>query len=120
VLSVGGDRSPAQPAPGGSRRDNIPASVIVVRLREESRLPLVLAGRRDGVAFAGRALLRDADLADAERIRGIDQRNMRESLREIAELAAAARMVFLRQQTEIVGVAEEALEQRADIGVPAA
>src|SRR6516162_1736402 len=44
--------------------------------------------------------------------RGVDDRNVGESLREVPELPFTDRIVFLRQQTEIVSERKQALEQR--------
>src|SRR5437868_2214304 len=52
-------------------------------------------------------------------MRGIDQRDMRERLREIAHLPAGSRIVFLRQQSEIVAQIEEPLEQRPRVHIAA-
>src|SRR3954467_11871943 len=51
--------------------------------------------------------------------RGIDQRDVREGLREVAQLAAAARVGFLGEQADVVGEAAQALEQLARLGAPA-
>ena len=51
-------------------------------------------------------------LRRAEIMRGVDQRDVRQRLREIAGLAAGSRIVLLGQQAEIVGQTEEPLEQR--------
>jgi hypothetical protein len=40
---------------------------------------------------------------------------MREGLREVANLALECRIVFLRQQADIVGKADESVEQQARI-----
>ena len=47
----------------------------------------------------------------AEIMRGVDQRDMRQRLREIAGLAPRLGIVFFRKQAEIVGDADHALEQ---------
>src|SRR5205085_9016771 len=44
---------------------------------------------------------------------GVDQRHVRERLREVAYLPAQARVVFLRQQPEVVAKLEQALKQLA-------
>ena len=43
---------------------------------------------------------------------GIDQREMRKCLREIADQALAARLVFLRQQADVIAQGQQAFEQR--------
>jgi hypothetical protein len=50
-------------------------------------------------------------------MRRIDQRDMRERLREIADLPAGSRVVFLRQQSEIVAQIEKPLEHRPRVGI---
>jgi len=45
---------------------------------------------------------------------------MRKALREVADLAARDRVVFLRKQADIVGEREEAFEQRLGLFEPAA
>ena len=50
--------------------------------------------------------------------RGVDDRNVGESLREVPELPFTDRIVFLRQQTEIVSERKQALEQRDRIVAP--
>src|SRR5882672_5152300 len=52
----------------------------------------------------------------AEVMRGIDQRDVGERLREIAGLAALAGIVFLRQQAEIVRDRDHTVEQRLRLG----
>src|SRR2546423_6894816 len=52
-------------------------------------------------------------------MRRIDQRDMREGLREIADLPAGSRVVFLRQQSEIVPQVEKPFEHRPRVGIPA-
>ena len=47
------------------------------------------------------------------------ERDVREGLREIADLALAARVVFLGEQPDIVGEREQPLEQALRIGVAA-
>ena len=44
-------------------------------------------------------------------VRGVDQRDMREGLREVAEKAARHGIVFLGEQPDIVGQRRKALEQ---------
>jgi hypothetical protein len=44
---------------------------------------------------------------------GIDQEDVREGLREVAQLTFAARIVFLREQTDVVAQADEAFEDGA-------
>jgi len=51
--------------------------------------------------------------------RGVDQRQMRERLREIAQLTFRARVVFLRQQADIVAKPDQPLEQRTSLATPA-
>ena len=51
-------------------------------------------------------------LACAEIMRGVDQRDMRQRLREIAGLAAGTGIVLFGQQAEIVGDRDHAVEQR--------
>src|SRR5712691_200411 len=48
-----------------------------------------------------------------EVMRGVDERDVRERLREVADLAAAARVVLLGQQADVVAQREDPLEQRA-------
>ena len=48
--------------------------------------------------------------------RGVDQRQMRERLREIAQLTLRARVVFLRQQAEIIRNPDDPIEQRLRLG----
>ena len=47
----------------------------------------------------------------------VDQREVRERLREIAELAAAAGIVFLGEQPDVVARRQQALEQLARLVV---
>src|SRR5688572_23152969 len=49
----------------------------------------------------------------AEVQRGVDQRNVGEGLRKVAEETPGDRIVLLGKQADVVGEAEEALEQRA-------
>src|SRR5437762_14361751 len=49
----------------------------------------------------------------------IDQRDMREGLREIADLPAGSGVVFLRQQSEIVAQIEKPFEHHPRVGIPA-
>src|SRR6476620_2335045 len=51
--------------------------------------------------------------------RGVDQRQMRECLREIAQLPARARIVLLRPQPDIVAQPQQPLEQRARLALAA-
>jgi hypothetical protein len=51
-------------------------------------------------------------------MRRIDQRDMREGLREIADLPAGSRVVFLRQQSKIVAQIEKPLEHPPRVGIP--
>src|SRR3546814_1888043 len=44
---------------------------------------------------------------------GVDQRQMRERLREIAELAPVDRVVFLGQQADVIAQAQQPFEQSA-------
>ena len=48
--------------------------------------------------------------------RGVDQRNMRERLRKVPELASEPRIVFLRQEADIVAQRHEPLEQLPRLG----
>ena len=54
-----------------------------------------------------------------EVVRRVYQSDLREGLREIADLAAGARVVFLRQQSDIVAQLEEALEHGPRIRISA-
>src|SRR5262245_60420720 len=45
--------------------------------------------------------------------RGVDERDVREGLREVSRQAPLARIVFFCKQADVVGEAEQALEQRA-------
>ena len=51
-----------------------------------------------------------------EHQRGVDQREVGERLREVAELAAGDRVVLLGQQADVVAQAEQALEELARLG----
>src|SRR3546814_15407414 len=57
--------------------------------------------------------------AAAQVVAGVDQADMRERLREVAELAAEPRVVLLGEQAEVVAQCEQALEQRLGVA-PAA
>src|SRR5205085_1609539 len=52
-------------------------------------------------------------------MRRIDQSDVRERLREIADLPAGSRVVFLRQQSNIVAQVEKPLEHQPGVGIPA-
>ena len=62
------------------------------------------------------SLLRRADIVQAQR--RSDESKMRECLREIAKLPLRLRIIFFRQQTNIVAQREQALEQGACFGIP--
>src|SRR5438105_2699941 len=49
----------------------------------------------------------------------IDQKNMGEGLREIAQLPMVPEIVFLRQQTDIIAQSEHLFENRPGFGMPA-
>ena len=53
------------------------------------------------------------------RERGADEREVGERLREVAELAAGDRVVFLGEQADVVAEVEQPLEQLARLVVPA-
>src|SRR5215471_16289557 len=61
------------------------------------------------------ALLRGADIVQAHG--GTDESEMRECLREVAELPPGTRIVFFREQPHIVAQREQALEQRECFGL---
>src|SRR5579864_2021167 len=44
--------------------------------------------------------------------RRVDEREVRERLREIAELTLRSRIVFLREEPDVVGEADETIEER--------
>ena len=52
-------------------------------------------------------------------MRRIDQSDVRERLREIADLPAGSRVVFLRQQSNIVAEVEKPLEHQPGVAIPA-
>ena len=57
--------------------------------------------------------LLDRLLDRAQVHRGVNQCDVREGLREVAQHALAHRVVFLRQQVDVVAQREQALEERA-------
>src|SRR6202041_1838291 len=65
--------------------------------------PSPLKGVRDDSAFTFQA---------AQRKGGVQQRNVRKSLREISEHAFRRRIVLLGEQTQIAAHGQEALEKR--------
>ena len=67
----------------------------------------------------GRPLMRGTGRI-GQRVGGIDQGDMRESLREIAQVATGDRVVLLGQQPKIVRQSEQPLEQAPGLGEPAA
>src|SRR5438477_11924872 len=85
-----------------------------VDVREEKRgLSLFLTGvwpRLGGFLF-GALLDRLRFLAQVHRC--VDERDVREGLREVAEVAARARVVLLGKQADVVGEAAKALEELA-------
>src|SRR5438128_4346013 len=58
-------------------------------------------------------------LAGVERHAGGDHADMRERLREIADGLAARRLDLLGEEPDVVGAAEQALEQRLGLLAPA-
>jgi hypothetical protein len=52
-------------------------------------------------------------------MRRVDQSDVGERLWEIPDLAAGSRIVFLRQQSNIVAQIEKPLEHHARVGIPA-
>ena len=74
-------------------------------------VPVACRGRRRLLRPLHRRLLARL-LGFAEVMRGVDQRDVGQRLREIAGLAPAPESIFLRQQAEIVGDRDHAVEQR--------
>src|SRR4051794_22647299 len=78
-------------------------------------------GASDGPPTSGMcssALFRGfgSGLLDAREIQGgVDQRDMRERLREISELAFGARVIFLGEEPDIVPEREQPLEELAGV-----
>src|SRR6267142_1408864 len=50
--------------------------------------------------------------------RGVDQADVREGLREVADEPSRVRIVLLGQEADVVADVEEALEERAGLGPP--
>src|SRR5258708_32280003 len=103
--------------PGGAMARAMGTSVVVApRGDKMTRSATVTARarspRRRRLAARPGALFRRA-LGTGQVERGIDQRDMRERLREIAELASQPRIVFLGQQAAVVGQGQQPLAQRA-------
>src|SRR5882724_582520 len=73
-----------------------------------SSMPMLpeLGGFLFGALLDGLGFLREVH-------RRVDERDVRESLREVAEVAARARIVLLREQTHVVGEAAQPLEEAA-------
>src|SRR5438309_6710105 len=85
-----------------------------VDVREEKRglsLFLTEVWPRLGGFLFGALLDRLRLLAEVHR--GVDERDVREGLREVAEVAARARVVLFREQPDVVGEAAQALEKFA-------
>src|SRR3546814_15140880 len=61
----------------------------------------------------------DVCSSDLQVAGGVDQRQMRKRLREIAELAPVHRVVFLGQQADVIAQAQQPFEQSAGFRVPA-
>src|ERR1700761_3191691 len=53
----------------------------------------------------------------AQTMRRIDEREMRESLRKVAEVATVVRIVFLRQKPHVIAQSQQPLEQSASLVV---
>ena len=83
--------------------------------REPNRCPAAPLGR--GLAASLRALL-DWSARLQKIMRRIDHRQMRKRLGEIAKLPLADRIVFLRQQPDVVAQGHQALEQRPRFVAP--
>src|SRR5580698_9425302 len=79
----------------------------MIRVRKFS-----LPDLRDGYVIAGSSLgaFFGGPLGPREVVNGVDQKDMREGLREISQLALAARIVFLREQTNVVAQRQQPIE----------
>ena len=75
------------------------AAGALLRRRANSSLPRTSLG-----ALLGRFV------GAAEIVRGIDQRDVRESLRKIADLPLLVDVIFFRQQSKVVAEREQPLE----------
>ena len=70
----------------------------------------------DGL-LAFRPMLRGS-VGPSQIMRGVDQSDMRERLRVVADLSPCPRIVLFGEQTDIVAQREEPFEQRASVIVP--
>ncbi len=68
-----------------------------------------------GACLAPRGTLFGWSLASRQVESGVDERDVREGLREVPELASEAWIVFLGQKADIVAQGQQALEQLASL-----
>src|SRR6266480_1323915 len=112
LAAVAGNTSQPETTAVTSRRITRPPSTKVLRA---TKFGLASSPTGETVSELRRPLHRrflDRLLGNAEIVRGVDQRDMGQGLREIAGLTPLARVEFLRQQPKIVGNADHAVEQR--------
>src|SRR5262249_38687855 len=106
---------PAQPAAvkrSASDREPTTSTSCPRRLRRRATPPPQPAS---GVGVAG-TLVHRAALACRQVVGRVDQPDVRERLREVAEQPLLVRVVLLRQEAEVVPDAEQPLEERTRLG----